>query len=315
MKVVFKPTRFIEMSGISVKFPNNACNGVDNENPSIVESNSGGYARLNDFRGEHVRIEDFFYNAKDKWYVKKVTLKVKIGTESSTQPADESYWNSTLCSTSQSYPKNETVIPDLAESDMYPVSSYANIDDYFHRQIALSNRDDGESFHVNFHLTSTIGQTVYVYGAEIEVEYEDCVPVTFGNFTSPSISPITVRYPGTTSPRTVLSGVANYIPQYTIENEVVGAPLGSTIQFDMTPPKAPRLYVNDVDIADRAEYMSGNLIRYITDPIEGPTDIIATASTMGSKLMAATYEKKNGRWSINNSPRTIIDVNEKYHKG
>lgn len=316
MKVVFTPTHYKVEGGVSLYDADNAFNGVDNENPAYINlsGNTSGAFYIDKFRLKggtwNQYYEDYFYDKKQKWYIKSIVLRVKYGTEEETKPSTAS-WYSRFSKNTVTFPEESGVETKAITGgpDMYDTSTYN--DDAW----AYYCTTGEESPYVKFSVPAESGKRILVYGAEVEVEYEDCIPVTFGNFTSPGITYINVRYPEKpTWGRTTISGIGKAILQYTIQNEVVGVPLGSTILFEMAAPKAPRLYVNDVDIADRAEYISGSKIRYVTDPIEEPTDIIATASTMGSMLMAATYEKKNGRWSINDSPRTVIGPNEKYHK-
>lgn len=308
MKVVFTPTHYSVSGGVSAYDANNACNGVDNENPAYINlSGTAGEFTIDKFRLKggtwNQYYEEYFYGRSQEWYIKSIVLRVKYGTEEETKPSTAS-WVSTFRIGAVTFPESgvETKVitggPDMYDANLYNDDEWA----YF------CTRGDMSPY-VKFKVPAESGKRILVYGAEVEVEYEDCVPITVANFSSAAVT-VNIYQPGTMIGRGYKSGMSR---DY-IYPETIFAPIGGVVYVDCQDPVPTILYANDENISNRREPSgTGAKYRYV---IEGPTDFVSLSGGMWhNRIVATAYTKKNGTWSPISDSRTVIDVNEKYHKG
>jgi hypothetical protein len=313
MKMLFKPTTYRVDSSHITDNPTNSLNGVDNDSPAVVHN--GSWFELGTFQIERQHgmvgdIASYFGNRKKEYYITNVTLRVKVGFDAETKPESLPTWKFTpkYCKPGN-FPESGVAVQELEFGPDMITDSETIADAWFYKWV---NDDDIGKIVVTFGGLDGIDNT-YIYGAEIEVEYEKCAPIVAGNFVATTLD-MSSYYPGTERRRTQLDKYSK-LSNGELARDVITCPKGGQIYADFTS-KPSVLYVNGVSFDTSKYTVYSNYYRYKID-ITGPTTILGLPnSTLTGLLMGKVYRKVNGRWQMEDDPENFISYEDsKYHKG
>lgn len=313
MKLLFKPTTYQVASGGNVENPLNAANGVDNDSPAVVRNVS--WFSLENFQierqhGRYGDIASYFGTLEDEYYITNVALRVKVGFDAETKPESLPTWKFTpkYCKPGN-FPESGVAVQELEFGPDMITDSETIADAWFYKWIG---DDDIGKIVVNFVGLDSV-DAAYIYGAEIEVEYEKCAPIVAGNFVATTLD-MSSYYPGTERRRTQLDKYSK-VGNGSLYQDIITCPKGGQIYADFTS-KPPYLYVNGVSFDTSKYTVYSNYYRYKID-ITGPTTILGVSnSSLTTLLIGKVYRKYMGHWNKYDDPENYISFEDsKYHKG